>query len=52
MQLAQLVATSNPSLVNRRLGASDGRVTLIGDVKRCDKAEEEELGLRQIYKEI
>jgi len=32
-------------------GASDGRVTLIGDVKRCNKTEEEELSLRQLYKD-
>lgn len=31
-------------------GAADGRVTLIGDVKRCSKEEVEEDGLRELYK--
>ena len=31
-------------------GAADGRVTLIGDVKRCSKEEVEEQGLRELYK--
>jgi putative heme iron utilization protein len=31
-------------------GAADGRVTLIGDVKRCDGAEVEELKLRETFK--
>ena len=31
-------------------GAADGRVVLIGDVKRCSKAEVEELGLVGVYK--
>jgi len=32
-------------------GAADGRVTLIGDVKRCGAEEVEELGLKAKYKE-
>lgn len=32
-------------------GASDGRVTLIGDIKRCNKTEEESLNLRQTFKD-
>ena len=31
-------------------GAADGRVVLIGDVKRCSKAEVEELKLPALYK--